>query len=280
MNFSEAILLSGYNYRSTSPFLIDVGAHHGDVSLMFAKKGWHIIAFEPEKKNRAAFERNLSGFNHVSCVAKAVSDVSGEHVPFYVSDEHYGIHTLKPFHKTHKFAYDVETVRLDDFLRELKVSEVTLLKIDVEGADFLALKGFDFERYNPELIMVEFMDERSLPNFEYTHHDMAIFMKKNGYTTFVSEWSPIKEYGREGIRTEPHIWFQCAPYPLGHEPAWGNLIFVPNYDVDKFSSTLNRYLTKLKYMDKIERLKSGIGIIPGSKKIYRASKKVLSFFAD
>lgn len=253
-----------------------MGAHHGGFSRLFAKNGWHIIAFEPEKKNRAAFERNLEGFNNVSCAARAVSDVSGEHVPFYVSDEHYGIHTLKPFHKTHKFAYEVETVRLDDFLRELKVREVTLLKIDVEGADFLALKGFDFERYNPELIMVEFMDDRSLPNFGYNHHDMATYMFDKGYNTFVSEWAPIKEYGREGIRTEPHTWLQCAPYPLVHEPAWGNLIFVPNYDVDKFSTILHLYLTRLKHMDKIERLKSGIGMIPGTKKIYRASKKVLS----
>lgn len=272
MRFSEEGLLETYKFRSSQPILIDVGAHHGGVSRTFASKGWRVIAFEPEQKNRAAFEHNLADFDRVSCIPKAVSDVTGDTVPFYVSDEHYGIHSLKPWHETHALAYEVETVRLEDVLASQQVPSVTLLKVDIEGADFLALKGFDFEKYHPELVMIEFMDERSLRNFGYTHHDVISYMKERGYATFVSEWEPIKEYGREDVASNPHVWIQCVPYPLDHQPAWGNLIFVPDSDRDKFSAILKSYLRKLKQAEIAAKMRDRIKKIPGVKLIYSLIK--------
>jgi len=201
-----------------------------------------VIAFEAEDNNYRAFTRNLSGFKKVICIPRAVSNVSGQHVPFYVSAEHYGIHSLKPFHNTHKLAYEVETINLNDALTHHKVQAVTLLKIDIEGADFFALQGFDVQKYRPELIMIEFMDDRSLSNFGYTHHEVSDYMKQQGYDTFVSEWEPIKEYAREGVASEAHVWVQCERYPLAHEPAWGNLFFVPEDHSAEFQNTLQRYL--------------------------------------
>ncbi|MBD2666136.1 methyltransferase FkbM family [Richelia sinica FACHB-800] len=271
----ELNLLIDYHYNSKFPVLVDVGAHHGCVSSTFAKKGWKVIAFEPENQNREAFIQNLINFENVTCIPKAVSDVTGAKVPFYVSDEHYGIHSLTSWHKTHKLAYEVETVRLDDVLIELQIASVTLLKIDIEGADFLALKSFDFVKYQPELIMTEFMDERTKPSFGYTHHDVVCYMKDYGYTAFVSEWEDIKEYGREGVATPPHLWIQCVPYPLDHEPAWGNLIFVPNSDQEKFSITLEKYLKQLKKAEQQADLRNLAKKIPGAKQLYNLVKSVI-----
>ena len=268
VRFSEHGLLETYSFKSTKPLFVDVGAHHGSASRRFAKKGWCVVAFEPEHKNRAAFMRNLAGAENVTCIPKAVADVTGKMVPFYVSDEHYGIHSLRPFHKTHKLAYEVETVTLNDALEALDVQSVTLLKVDTEGADFLALKGFDFNKYNPELVMVEFMDERSWPHFGYTHHDVAAYMKERGYVTFVSEWAPIKEYARQDMPSSPHVWIQCVPYPLDHTPSWGNLIFVPESDRDKFSATLESYLIKSRRAEAVDRLHKQIKKIPGVKLLY------------
>ena len=254
--------------------MIDVGSHQGTFSKLFAEKGWRVIAFEPEHKNRAAFEQNLAGFENVICIPKAVSDIHEEKVPFYVSEEHYGIHTLKPFHRTHKLAYTVETVRLDDVLKDLQVPEVTFLKVDIEGADFLAIKRFDFKEYQPELVMVEFMDDRSLPNFGYTHHDVVNYMKEQGYTAFISEWAPIKEYAREGIETEPHIWLRCVPYPLDHEPAWGDLIFVPDSDRKKFLKTLQAYLNRMRTEYTTNQIKKQVTKIPGAKALYHLIKRI------
>lgn len=245
-SFSELDLISTHSFTCAKKYtLIDVGAHQGSSSEPFALRGWKVVAFEPEQYNRSVFLKSLGRLPNVTCIPKAVSNVSGTKVPFYVSKVHYGIHSLMPFHDTHELSGEVETVRLDSVLEQLAVEEVTILKIDIEGADFLALQSFDFIKFKPQLVMVEFMDDRSFANYGYTHHDMVRFMADHGFTVFISEWAPIKEYGREDVEGEPHTWLQCVHYPLDHEPAWGNLIFVPESHRENFSVTLDHYLTFL-----------------------------------
>lgn len=268
----ELLILENYKYRASYPVLVDVGAHHGWFSMAFARRGWEVIAFEPEKNNCAVFTKNLSDFSKVRCISKAVSNVNDEKVPFFVSDEHYGIHSLKPWHKTHKPTYEVETVRLDHALQELGTDAVTLLKIDVEGADFLALQGFDFCHYQPEVVMIEFMDERTEKNFGYTHHDSAAFMKDRGYTCFVSEWSPVNDYAREGIASETPSthWIQIYPYSMIHrQPSWGNLIFIPDHDKIKFKKYFNNLKRKRFFIEMIKK-------IPGTIFAYRFIKSVFT----
>ena len=257
--------MAAYRYRNPEPVLVDVGAHRGSFSRRFAQKGWRILAFEPEHKNFDELRGNLNGFPNVDCFRKAVSEISGEMVPFYVSDVHPGIHSLKAFHETHELGYEVETVSLNDILQDLKLYSVTLLKIDIEGADFLALKGFDVKTYSPEMIMVEFMDERSVAHYDYDHHDVVAYMKEQGYIAFVSEWAPIEEYGRGGVIPTNHVWLQCVPYPLDHEPAWGNLLFVPVRDRQKFIRSFDQWLRRFKWECKFNWVLRQILRIPGVK---------------
>ena len=244
--FSEVALLLKLNYPlNRKNTVVDVGAHTGFFAKPFAKRGWQVIAFEPEPNNYKEFCCNLQSFPDVVCIKKAVFDTSADRVPFYVSSEHWGIHSLKPFHSTHRLEGTVETVRLDEVLAQSQIDHVTILKIDIEGADFMALRSFDFSRFQPEVVICEYMDERSEPNFGFTHHDMAAYMAHLGYVTFVSEYAPIVEYGRKGIATAPHKFLRCERYPLDSNPAWGNLIFVPQAQAEQFEQTLSAYLNEI-----------------------------------
>ncbi len=249
-SFSEIKFILSYYLPSKNKekrILVDVGAHEGGFTREFYDLGWRVLAFEPEENNRQVFLSKFDQNDKIQCVPKAVTDVSGNRIPFYTSEKHYGIHSIKPFHETHQSAsYEVETITLKDALNENNIDHVSFLKVDTEGADFLALKGFDWDKSKPELVMVEFMDDRSMKNFGYTHHDMAKYMAEKGYTCFVSEWEAIKSYGIKGQISEPHQWVQCIKYPLDHEPSWGNLIFVPAKDVGKFERNLKKYLKYLK----------------------------------
>lgn len=255
--FSELNLLEIYFKNSREGILIDVGAHEGSVSETFAKKNWKVLAFEPEEKNRKEFIKRHGSNINITCIPKAVTDNSDDRIPFYVSDTHYGIHSIKPFHDTHHRArYVIETVTLKDALEQYHIDKVNFLKVDTEGADYLALKGFDWNRIKPEIVMVEFMDNRSKINFNYTHHDMAAFMADKGYACYLSEWAPIKAYGIKGQAGEPHTWLQCVPYPVNHDPAWGNLIFVQNGSDGKFSRVLKSYILRLKWKRKVAPIKN------------------------
>ena len=269
IEFSERDLLVSFPYRGSDPTVVDVGAHVGSFSRPFFKLGWRVIAFEPEPQNRAAFQRSLGSSPRVTCIPKAVSDQTGQLVPFYVSDKHFGIHSLRPFDATHRQSADVETVRLDDALRELDVPSVNVLKVDIEGADFLALRGFDFTKYRPELAMIEFMDSRSVPNFGYTHHDVASFMAERDYVTYVSEWAAIEHYAIAGQPGEQHTWLQCSRYPLDHESAWGNLIFVPRESVEVFERCLQSYLARAKRYRVVWSALRRIQRVPWIHKLYK-----------
>ncbi|MEK6480098.1 FkbM family methyltransferase [Catalinimonas sp. 4WD22] len=267
--FSELQLIINFPFQDNLKVLVDVGAHQGGFSKKFAQLNWKVISFEPENSNHEAFKKNLYGFENVQLINKAVSDQDNLKVPFFVSNKHYGIHSLKPFHDTHKAAYEVETITLNTALESLEVDKISLLKVDTEGADFLALKGFNFNKYKPELIMVEFMDNRSIKNFGYSHHDMVLYMKDFGYKSFVSEWAPIKEYGIQGVNSEPHTWLQCKEYPLNHDPSWGNLIFIPNERSKDFYYTYNNYLNTLK-SGQSSALRTFLKKIPGVKWFYNS----------
>ncbi len=167
------------------------------------------------------------------------------------------------------------TVRLDQKLRSLDISHVHILKIDIEGADFMALRSFDFIALKPQIVIVEFMDSRSIPYFGYSHHDMAEYMRQFGYATFVSEWSPIEEYGRK--EDDPEIdgpsFLGCKRYPLDHNPAWGNLIFVPESAMREFTLGLRRYLWRVWRDRRAHEFRSIVKSIPGAKFLYAAVKR-------
>lgn len=207
-----------YPFKATKKVLVDVGAHIGSFAMPFALRGWQVICLEPENDNYAELQRRFEHFVRVTCCQFAAGERYG-HLPFYVSSEHFGIHSLAKWHETHEYAYDVEVVPL----RNIVTENVTLLKVDVEGAEMLVLKGFDFEAHQPEMIFLEFEDKRTREYFGYDHHDLVNYLKPYGYKAKISEWSD----GRFGTRTKcgTRIHIGIFDYPLDHEPVWGNLIF-------------------------------------------------------
>ncbi|MFW5748531.1 MAG: FkbM family methyltransferase [Chloroflexota bacterium] len=266
--FNELDLILRWPYAPGTPVIVDVGAHRGGLTANAGRRGWRVIAFEPEPRNRAILLEAVRTLPNVTVVPKAVSDVAGQTVPFYISPEHHGIHALKPFHETHEPALQVETVRLDETLAEMDIDRVDALKIDIEGADFLAIRSFDFARWQPQIAMCEFMDERSQPNYGYTHHDVAAYMAEQGYTTYVAEWSPIERYVREG-EASTHHFIQCAPYPLDHQPAWGNLLFVPREQAATFEHQLVDYRRYLRRERRLQGIKAALKRVPGVYPLYR-----------
>ena len=244
-SFFELDLLLQFPYQDLpQPILVDVGAHIGFVSKAFAKQGWRIVAFEPEPSNHRELTKNLQQFKNITIINKAVADRADKSVTFYVSREHWGIHSLKAFHETHQ-PITVEAVRLDETLQNLEVNRVSLLKVDTEGADLWVLQSCDFNRVRPELVMCEFGDGRSQSYFDYNHHDVVTHMKPFGYRAYVSEWKTSgRGYARKGQKESPHQFLGCNPYPLDHEPAWGNLIFVRQDRIGDFDRLLANYFSR------------------------------------
>ncbi|MBW2042295.1 MAG: FkbM family methyltransferase [Deltaproteobacteria bacterium] len=133
---------------------VDIGANVGYHALWIAQHvgiDGAVWAFEPEPGNYKALMRNIR-LNHLSNifpVQKAIGAKSGSNW-LYVSKSHNGNHSIcQPlFNNRHLIPIDMAT--LDDFFPPSQ--RIDLIKMDIEGAEGLALAGMQrCLAENPEL---------------------------------------------------------------------------------------------------------------------------------
>lgn len=131
----------------------DVGAHYGWMSLLACRrvgaKG-KVIAFEPSPPLVEFLHRNkrVNGFSQLQIVSKAAADSVEREAPFYLKDGGDSfLNSLVPRLSVNPAdsplndsSIRVETTTLDAF-REESRSTPAAIKIDVEGAELLVLRG-------------------------------------------------------------------------------------------------------------------------------------------
>lgn len=147
----EAVILDELVRRVTRPgVIVDVGAHIGNHTVFFAEYLPHtaIHAFEPWADNRELLERNVARFPEVQVHPLALSDRRRQ-FPM-MADANLG-HVRAAEHPA-----DVQQTPQAVPLDELELTDVTLLKIDVEGHEPQVLAGaaLTIARSRP-LILIE-----------------------------------------------------------------------------------------------------------------------------
>ncbi len=73
---------------------------------------------------------------NIYCHNLALSDKPEDELKLFISSVHFGIHSIKPWHKTHDSMIVVRCTTLEEFLRNYGIELVSLLKVDTEGNDF------------------------------------------------------------------------------------------------------------------------------------------------
>ena len=171
--FVNGVLRSGYEADSKAlletliedgMIVFDVGAHVGTYTLMAARlvgPTGHVYAFEAEAENYAILKKNveLNGYQNVTCVPKAISNRSGL-LTLYVSSQGNDRHTLigSPAAESQGTPCEVETVSLDEFSASIGWPRVDVVKMDVEGAEPMAIEGMSelFRRSKNLSLVMEF----------------------------------------------------------------------------------------------------------------------------
>lgn len=199
--------------------MLDIGAHSGGSADMFVRRNWRILCYEPDPTNRSKLVDRFGAAENISIDERAVSDVAGQELSFFTSDESTGISGLLPFHDTHVESSKVMTTTVGDIVRDHEIPHVDFLKIDVEGYDLNVLKGVPWDTHKPTVIECEFEDRKTL-KLGHDWKAIADYLVDKGYTVYVSEWHPIVKYG---IR---HDWKRMFRYPDEDvaELAWGNML--------------------------------------------------------
>jgi FkbM family methyltransferase len=170
---------------------VDVGAHVGWFSLKAAKavgpKG-RVIAVEPNHETLRRLRDNVRASNAsaVITIAPVACADSETTLTFYAAPHaNTGESSLSSANASYTGAvtasYQVRARRLADVVREAGVARVDVLKIDVEGAEFLALKGASeiLARFRP-VVVVELIDEQ-LKSMGSSAEEVKAFMRSHGY---------------------------------------------------------------------------------------------------
>lgn len=145
----------------TDGFYIDVGAADPDqdsVTRAFYERGWHGINMEPEPGHYA---RLCAARPRDITLPIAAADQAGERT-FYAAAGS-GLSTLEPdlAREAGQGGWPVQAVTVQATTLAAVCEahaaghDIHFLKIDVEGAEEAALRGADFDRFRPWIILVE-----------------------------------------------------------------------------------------------------------------------------
>ena len=144
--------------------LVDVGANIGYFTLIMAKlsgSSGKIFSFEPENKNFEILEKNvkINNYQNVVLEKKGVSDRNGVN-KFFLSSKNTGMHSLQKIRDDSK-EVKIDVIKLDDYFFTLDlVEKISLIKIDVEGAEFQVLNGMKTILKNKNLkLLIEFIPD-------------------------------------------------------------------------------------------------------------------------
>ncbi len=127
--------------------VVDIGAHIGYHTVLLSKlagKRGRVYAFEPDSANFKYLLQNLRKNNsdNVMAVPKAVSDTTGTALLSHSSILKEGfLAAYTPGVSTPEAGEVVATTRLDDFFAEKDRGGVDLVKLDIDGGEYAALKG-------------------------------------------------------------------------------------------------------------------------------------------
>lgn len=160
--------------RKREGFFIEVGAndpYSGSQTWLLEQNGWHGILVEPQASlcEKLRLARKNARVFQVACSAPGKEGEATLHISG-------GFSTLEKQIDSHGIQFTgteaVKVTTLDKVLGAAGAGPIDFLSIDVEGHEIDVMRGLDFEKYRPSLILIE-DGVRNL--------DKHRFLKRQGY---------------------------------------------------------------------------------------------------
>ena len=173
-----------------------IGTHVGTLLVPIAKKVKTVVGFEANEDTFWFIKANLclNKISNATIFNKAVGD-GAKKVTFYKNTVNTGGSKIKPIKDSILYNYDnpkqveVDMVALDPFIAEQSLTPPSGIIMDIEGAEYFALKGMQATLAKVRFLYVEFVPHH-LQNVSNTsvekflkaitpHFSKAIFLKDN-----------------------------------------------------------------------------------------------------
>lgn len=190
---AQKILLSALGI--TEPVIVDVGAHRGETVDKYRARFPEsvVYCFEPSPDSSEALKKKFYGDPHTTIITSAVADRPGQGImhmnaidqtnsllPAATSSRRY-----LPQRAFTKATIQADVTSIDEFMRNHSLKKIDILKMDIQGAELMALKGAaeTLREKQMPLIYTEIM---FIPHYESQPllHEIWNFLSQFGYTLF------------------------------------------------------------------------------------------------
>ncbi len=175
--------------------IIDVGANIGLYTLESAfavGPTGRVISIEAAPSNVQVLKKNIehNRLNNISLIEVAVGDLTGCGTLTLAKGGNRGMFTLGS--TAGDSSYNVEIRRIDDLIEEKGITSVDLIKMDIEGSEYHALRGAlrTLQRCRPT-ILIE-LNEAALRQCQSSAAEVKALLSDLGYRGWV--------IGRKGLR--------------------------------------------------------------------------------
>jgi FkbM family methyltransferase len=177
--------------------VIDIGANTGYYTLVSAPKAAHVFAIEPATSARDMLRQNveLNKLANVTILSFAASDENGLADLYISGSDNMGMTGFKPAENFNGAVEYVNTMRMDDWWNQHSQPPISMMKIDVEGAEMKVLQGMIHLLKSEQPILFIEAIEQQLAQFDSSLQQLYIFLKDLGYQAFqikgINELIPI-----------------------------------------------------------------------------------------
>ncbi len=139
--------------------IFDGGANVGKYSLLINQMmpDTLIYSFEPVNATFKILKKNVNGIDKITPVNQGLykNDCKKE-INIFPSNTHSSLVDIYGWKNKTKEKQSIELIKGDDFMKENNISEINFLKLDVEGAEYDAILGFEEHIENGKIKMIQF----------------------------------------------------------------------------------------------------------------------------
>ena len=178
---NEELLIRHFFAGRRGGFYVDIGCFdYKDRSTTYyleEELNWSGIGVDAQERYRAGWEKHRP---RSKFFAYAVTDKSGESITFFqaggLSAAETDTTNLKKWQDVKKFKPEevkVPTITMNDLLTREGVKRIDFLSMDINGAEPIALAGFDIKRFAPQLVHVEASPHR--------HEELKAYFAQHDY---------------------------------------------------------------------------------------------------
>lgn len=185
-----------YSLVNESDNILDIGTNIGSTILQFAnrtgEKG-RIIGFEPDPHNFNECQKNiaLNNFNNIEVLPIGLGHEKGEFQLVVDTPSNRGGNRIVMNDDNSPISTTVNVETVDNVIKDKNITQISLVKIDVEGFEMNVLKGAETLILRDAPIFFIEVNDNNLKQAGSSAEELVVFLNSKNYQVCIAETNQV-----------------------------------------------------------------------------------------